>query len=731
MNFKYRDYFDLINPKYIAWEFYEPFTRKEPPFGQLGLVVYLRTHSRFIPELGRREKFCETILRTIEYNINLDIISDYTDKKEEAELLFNRIFNLEAFPSSRSLWIAGTNQTKADGSANWNCTATNIDTLSAFSEVYYWLLLGAGTGLGLQKDSVSKLPRFYTDKEIIHHPYEFNSSRKPETVVISGGEKIELTLEDLRNSDKEYLDSIKGCIHDVVKVLVGDSKEGWCNAARTFLHLCTLPNVTAIQFNYNSIRPEGERIKTFGGRSSGYRGVRNTIDRTFKILRRCHGKVEPIDALDILNGMGVDVASGGVRRTAEIGLGDISDEAFINAKVNLFTDDSLADYRSTRVMSNNSVLLYENPGLERIQDIMTRIRSNGEPGFWIVGNAQKFDSRIKLTNPCGEAALDSKQSCNLTTLNLVNHIQYAPDKGVWELDWEKLKQTIQLVTRVGSRQTLAKQWHPEWDNVQKRDRLLGVSMTGIVDAFDMLDWSEENEIHFWKWAKKVAREAADNYHDFLGIPRSARVTLLKPEGTLSKLPTVSSGIHRSYSPYQFRRIRFSKLDPLSKVLHNLGMQPVPENEQGDDLNAPECNTWIYTFPLKNNTKTRAIDEPAVVQLERYRRAQKYYADGGHNVSITVTLAPREYDTAATWVYENYDDIIGISFLPRFDPREGGVASYANLPEEHCEEWEYEELKAATPNLKEEELISLISLYEHEQEEYTLEGDCVTGACPLR
>jgi len=278
---------------------------------------------------------------------------------------------------------------------------------------------------------------------------------------------------------------------------------------------------------------------------------------------------------------------------------------------------------------------------------------------------------------------------------------------------------------------LAKQWHPEWDKMQKRDRLLGVSQTGIMDAFDLLGWDYEQQKYFFQWCKQTAIKAADDYHTYLGINRSARVCLMKPEGTISLLPTVSSGIHRAYAPYYLRRVRFSKSDPLAQVLLNLGLTPLPENGQGEDLFSDDCNTWVFTFPIKTDAKTRAIDEPVTEQLERYRLAQTNYADRGHNISCTITVAPDEYKTAANWVNDNWDDIIGIAFLPRFDPVEGGKAAYPLMPLEPCDKETYEALKAQLPVLSQTDIISKLAEIEKGFEEQELDQGCATGACPIR
>lgn len=743
---KKKEYFDLVNPKYISWEFYSGYLKKEVPFGQLGVIVFLRTYSRFIEELQRREYWMEVCLRVIEYSLSLDTISSYKWKKKEAEKLFDTMFNLKGFSAGRSLWTAGTKQTEVDPSSGWNCCFRAIDDISSFSEIFYWLMIGAGTGFSVEEKYISKLPVF-RDVEISHDEYEelpdYLRDEHSEIEYLNPGElahqsrynHVKLNKNSLIVEDIEF-NSLISKVKDNPIIFVGDSKEGWCNALRAYLHLISSPDtghITKIKFNYDNVRPEGTRIKTFGGRSSGHKVLIELFNNIHNIIADSYERLTSVNVLDIVNSIGLGVVSGGVRRTAQISLGDSDDIEFKEAKVDLWTDETKEKYRKTRPMSNNSILNYTKPSFEDIEHTFKCLKSQGDPGFWNIGNANKLaESNIAGTNPCAEAGLDNAQTCNLTTTNVVYCIR-ENEKGEMYLDFNTLKETIELVTRIGCRQTLANQWHPNWDKMQKRDRLLGVSLTGVQDAFDILNYTDEDKIYFYKLVKDIAIDAANEYHEKLGINKSTRITLLKPEGTISQLPTVSSGIHKAYAPYYLRRVRFSKSDPLSQVLLKIGFKPKPENSQGDDLFAEECNTWVFTFPIMTNSKVRAIDISAEEQLNEYLLAQKYYADRGHNVSFTCTLAPDEYEKAAKWVHENWEDIIGVSFLPRYDPQdENGKAAYPQLPYETCTEEEYCELLNSIPELKEEELITLLQEYEKEYEENELDSDCQSkGFCPVR
>lgn len=325
----------------------------------------------------------------------------------------------------------------------------------------------------------------------------------------------------------------------------------------------------------------------------------------------------------------------------------------------------------------------------------------------------------KSNNQGHEILLDHQGVCNLTTLNLAAFVI----NGEW--DYGNLLSCMRLITRMGSRITLVDMWDSEWDYVQKRDRLLGVSLTGIVEAYNSLDLEYQKGFHgTLQVLRSIARSEADLYHDQLGIQRSLLVTTVKPEGTISQLPTVSSGVHAPYAPYYKRRIRVSATDPIARALKDLDLKPVPENGQGDSLYAPECNTWVFEFPVKTQAAICAIDEPAIAQLERYKMLMSFYAE--HTVSVTITVAEHEWNDVCKWVYDNWDYCIGIAFLPRFDPSDSETP-YPNMPYETTTESEYYDLQ-----IDENELINLISFYEKEYEDYELDASCGSAAaCPVR
>jgi ribonucleoside-diphosphate reductase alpha chain/ribonucleoside-triphosphate reductase len=402
-------YFDILSPQYIDWQFYANYIEKEPPFGELGAIVFIRTYSRFIEELGRREYWRETVLRVVEYSLSLDTVTPLEDKRKEAEALFDMMFNLRGFPAGRTLWIGGTEITKTNGTANFNCSFGTTDSISKFAECFYMLMVGAGYGFSVESQYINQLPIFYSGKKLINKDYTYNKYTKVENTTIEfySNSKFINELEYAENnlyilSDLKYLTIPENA--NRANIIVGDSRIGWVNTLRLLITLLTNPNITEIELDYDYVRPEGTPLKTFGGRASGHIALQNLLRRVITIVDELNGsgKLSSVQCLDILNSIGIAVIVGGTRRSSQLALGDVQDNLFITAKKDLWNDESLVDKRVTRVMSNNSVTLYENPGLEYFQELMESVRTSGEPGIYSIGNAQKRVDKSRLgTNPCG------------------------------------------------------------------------------------------------------------------------------------------------------------------------------------------------------------------------------------------------------------------------------------------------------------------------------------------
>lgn len=309
-----------------------------------------------------------------------------------------------------------------------------------------------------------------------------------------------------------------------------------------------------------------------------------------------------------------------------------------------------------------------------------------------------------------EVLLDDRQTCNLVTTNVMAHVKDG------KLDVKSLLRTHELLTRASFRLTLVELELPEWDYKLKRDRLLGVSITGYQDAINAVGMTISEQKVILRALRDVARRSADELADTLGVNRSLLVTTLKPEGTLSLLPTVSSGLHFSHSPYYVRRIRINAEDALVKVCQELGYPVYPEN----GFTIENARTLVIEFPVKAPEGKTKYDVSAIEQLEIYKMFMEHYVD--HNASITVSVRENEWDLVEDWVYENWDSVVGISFLSLDD------SYYPLLPYETITKEEYE---TRLSNMRHFDH-NLLKKYESSDEEHELDdSECVSGACPIR
>lgn len=425
--------------------------------------------------------------------------------------------------------------------------------------------------------------------------------------------------------------------------------------------------------------------------------------------------LRPIDLLDIANIIGENVVSGGVRRTSEIGLIDADDQACIQAKSNLYRqvrgrweiDKSIAH----RQMSNNSIFYTHKPTREQLHWHLQQMRYSGEPGWVNQEAGAKRRPNFNGVNPCGEILLDNHGLCNLTTVNVMAFVQ--PDGT---LDRAGLLEAQRLSARAGYRMTCRELEIHEWNAVQQRDKLLGCSLTGWQDMVNATGMEREEEAELLAELRKTAHEAARKYADALGMAEPLLVTTVKPEGTLSLLPTVSSGVHYSHAPYYVRRVRISAEDPLCKVCEELGYPVFPEVGQ----TAEDCRTKVVEFPVKAPAGRVKADVSAIEQLENYKMFMTHYVD--HNCSITIHVRQNEWDAVEEWVWKNWDDIVALSFLSLDDN------FYELMPYEEISREEYEQRRAAMKPFNP----SLISKYEKEETELDIGAtECVGGVCPVR
>jgi ribonucleoside-diphosphate reductase alpha chain/ribonucleoside-triphosphate reductase len=623
--------------------------------------------------------------------------------KAEAEKLYDNIFNLRQFLSGRTFWVGGTDVANNYPMANYNCAFQVIDHFSAFKDLFYLLMIGSGVGVRILKDDVSKLPKVRTNFEIINEDY----SPTPQT-------------------QREDSTSLTFSHNNTAKIIIGDSKEGWVQSLDYFLKLLysnEYRHINNIILNYNHVRPKGERLKTFGGTASGHTSLKNMFTKLSKVIKK-RGilsnndslvKLQPIDCLDMANIIGENVVVGGVRRTAEIVLVDIEDKESIEAKSNLYkqidgqwiVDKDIIH----RQMSNNSIYYRQKPTREQLKWQLKQMRYSGEPGWVNEIAGAKRRPNMNGVNPCGEILLDSKGLCNLTTINVAAFIK---EDGTF--DYEELYEAQRLSARSGYRMTCVELEIPEWDYVQTRDKLVGCSLTGWQDMVNALNLDLDEQAKVLRKLRSVAQTAAKEYAKEIGENAPLLVTTVKPEGTLSQLPTVSSGVHYSHSPYYIRRIRINADDPLTKVCEELGYPIFPE--VGQDWET--CSTKVIEFPVKAPEGKTKYDVTALEQLENYRLFMENYVD--HNCSITVHVRDHEWDEVEEWVWNHWDDVVAVSFLSLDDN------FYQLLPYEAITEEEYEQRVAAMKPF----IPNLISKYEKEEQGLDV-GDeaCENGVCPIR
>jgi ribonucleoside-diphosphate reductase alpha chain/ribonucleoside-triphosphate reductase len=479
--------------------------------------------------------------------------------------------------------------------------------------------------------------------------------------------------------------------------------------------------IHTILLNYDHVRAKGEKLRTFGGTASGHQSMKNMFLKIARVIEKADSRavegfarLRPIDCLDIANIIGENVVVGGVRRTAEIVLIDQDDTECIRAKSELYKkldgkwviDNEIAH----RQMSNNSIYYTRKPAREELHRHLRQMRYSGEPGWVNEGAGSKRRPNFQGVNPCAEILLDSKGLCNLTTVNVMAFVKDG------KLDRDGLFAAQRLSARAGYRMTCTELEIPEWNAVQQRDRLLGCSLTGWQDLANALQYSREEQIELLAALRKAAKDAAAEYAAEIGASAPLLVTTIKPEGTLSLLPVVSSGVHFSHAPYYVRRIRISSDDPLAEVCKELEYPIFPEVGQSEE----NCTTRVIEFPVKSPAGKIKRDVSAIEQLEIYRMFMEHYVD--HNCSITIHVRDDEWDAVEDWVFEHWDDTVALSFLSFED------SFYELLPYEEVSQEEYERRAAAMKPF----IPSLISKYEKEEIEYDLGNEgCETGVCPIR
>jgi ribonucleoside-diphosphate reductase alpha chain/ribonucleoside-triphosphate reductase len=548
------------NKNELPDDFISNYKHQPNPFPtELGEYIYYRTYSRYVPEETRREKWWETVRRAVEYNTSLLPTSEDEKKK-----LFDNIYNFRNFVAGRTLFTAQTGGSEKFPMSNYNCSGVVIDSLDRFTDMFYLLLIGSGTGYRILPEDVEKLPKFRTDVSITHKFYEPVPT-------------------DERNEQTEFEFDTDA---NIVEITVGDSKEAWVKSLEYFLDFLTnsfYRDLEHIIFNYDNIRPKGERLKTFGGEASGFGALKKMYDKLDKVLKNKNTKeynLKPIDALDFGNIIAENVVSGGVRRSAQIALFDAEDTEVAQAKSNLYTQEN-GEWKTNeevahRTNSNNSIFYRDKPSRDKLNWHVKQMRYTGEPGFVNAVEASKRRKNFEVVNPCSEILLSSQGVCNLTSLNMVSFVN---DDN--ELMLDELLEAQRMSARAGYRMASVDFELNDWDNINKRDMLVGLSVTGWQDAMNLLGWnsfnlpsSEEYEelleeykgnekdlvdtisemirtsenykkqAELMKKMRETGQNAANEIAEEHGTNKPLLVTSVKPEGCLTKdhVRTLDDGI---------------------------------------------------------------------------------------------------------------------------------------------------------------------------------------------
>jgi ribonucleoside-diphosphate reductase alpha chain/ribonucleoside-triphosphate reductase len=730
------------------------------PFGPIGEIVDIRTYRRWLPENKRRETALERWQRVINYNLNL--VSDlrpYDELRAEALLMLDKYVALQADLSGRTKWVGGTDAAMRNPASQFNCSGLAVNRLSAFADAFNLLMLGVGVGFRVHQNDINRLPSVERSdvpiKFAVYNPVD-NEDRSEDTVISYGG--------------------------GILLIFVGDSRQGWVDALMTYLEVVTRSGKwydqetpTKIIFNFDSVRPQGERLKGFGGTASGYQALQGIILDVQRIIQEMPtDRLRSIDCMDIMCAIAKGVVAGSSRRSAMICLFEDGDDLCANAKVGLYTNPELA-HKSYRAQSNNTCQLTNKPSVERLTQLLDTCHTEGEPGFNNYAHMvqRRRDAAIAyrpdsppecytdvVTNPCHEILLssginggESGSFCNLTTLPLPNFIA----DGVF--DYDALESSIRLNTRSSLRQTCVNVGMPGWAETQLDERLLGVSLTGAQDAFALMGWATGgDEIRgFLRQCNDWANDEADKYATVLGVPRPLLVTTIKPEGTGSQVFGCSNGLHWDWAPYYIRRVRMTANDALAQTLIDQGFPCYPEIydlashlpditdpwEQiatFDDLPDPfkrdilnDCNTVVFEFPVKSYSDRTQANVGAIEQLENVRMFTVDYCD--HMPSSTITVKDGEWEDVAEWINVNWDDFITASFFPYSD------AKYPLLPYEAITEAEYYAKVDSIPETAKRYLDNgrltyvvdevLLNKYERQLEDPDDVVLSSSGACPIR
>jgi len=588
-------------------------------------------YSRYLDNEGRREHWPETVKRYLDFmQEHLEKNHNYVMPASLQVKLYTAIVELAVMPSMRSIMTAGS-ALERQNVAGYNCAFMPIDDPKSFDEAMYILLCGTGVGFSVEGKYVNKLP------DIPEKLYESNTV-----------------------------------------VYVKDSKEGWAKALRQVLALLWAGEVP--KWDVSTVRPAGTRLKTFGGRASGPEPLVELFKYVVAKFKAAQGrKLFSIEAHDILCKIGEVVVVGGVRRSAMISLSDLGDDRMAHAKAGNWWDGN-----GQRALANNSAVYDVKPDVGQFMREWSNIYEShsGERGIFnryaseiqASKNGRRVVGKEWGTNPCSEIILRPYQFCNLSSV-----IVRSDDT------LESLSEKVALATILGTFQSTLTNFpylRKIWQTNTEDERLLGVSMTGILDN-QLLNNAYDTELpKRLEELKNVAVDTNKRLAAELGINPSAAITCVKPEGTVSQLTGTASGIHPQHSAYFIRRVRSDAKDPLTQFLKDAGFPWEP------CVMKPE-STVIFSFPMKAPEGARLRENlSAIEHLDLWLTFQRHFTE--HKPSITISVNENEWPKVGAWTWENFDEITGVSYLPM----DGGT--YRQAPYESIEENTYTELLNGMP-----------------------------------
>ncbi len=619
--------------------------------------IHKSRYARWLEEEGRRENWDETVNRYLDFFEN-HVEGEQAKKKVKAvrKKLFDGIYGLNVMPSMRALMTAGP-ALERDNVAGYNCSYIPIDSIRAFDELMYVLMCGTGVGFSVERQYVSKMP---------------------------------IVAEEFHDT--------------TTTITVHDSKIGWAKSFRELLSLLWVGQVP--RWDVSAVRPAGAKLKTFGGRASGPDPLVELFEFTIVMMKKAAGrKLTSIECHDLVCKIAKVVVVGGVRRSALLSLSNVSDDRMRAAKTGQWWVEN-----PQREISNNSACYTEKPEFSvflREWNSLYESKS-GERGIFSRLACKKQTERTERresehefgTNPCSEIILRPYQFCNLS------EVVVRPGDTL-----DDLKKKAELAAILGTLQsTLTKFRYLRkiWQRNTTEERLLGVSLTGIMDhkTFHFEEsWQEE--------LKEVVIKTNKKWAAIFGIEPSTATTCVKPSGTVSQLVDSASGIHARYSPFYVRRVRCDKRDPLAQFMINEGFTCE------DDVSKPEV--VVFSFPIKSPTTSIHRDElTAIQQIEVLETFQDNWCE--HKPSCTIYYKDEEFLALGDWVYNNFDKVSGVAFLPHTDH------VYKQAPYEEIDEETYNRLVQELPKA-----VNWDEMASYEQEDNTTgsqEFACNGNACEL-